>query len=160
MLVAGGTLAVLGCSSSVNDSTQGQIQGHPDGAVVPCGNANPDPCICDRPRTDPGAAIACDRKVACESVHGTWTYGTQGGACRVTDAGLRDAAPTSDVFTIPCGNANPDPCICDRPKTDPAAARDCESKKACEAKGGLWDSIGPPCVRPDGGIISLPLDGG
>ena len=37
---------------------------------------------------------------------------------------------------VACGNANPDPCICDR---TPASAPQCVAEKACEDNGGQWD---------------------
>ena len=55
---------------------------------------------------------------------------------------------------IPCGNGNPDPCICDRPDSDPALKMQCDQKRACVADGGTWD----PYTRSDGlgGVISTP----
>jgi len=35
-----------------------------------------------------------------------------------------------------CGNANPDPCICDRM---PATSAQCVAEKTCEDNGGSWD---------------------
>ena len=65
---------------------------------------------------------------------------------------------------VPCGNANPDPCICGRPDADPQAKLRCDEKMACEAEGGVWG----PYVAPDGPIdagpggpnCQLPQDGG
>lgn len=51
--------------------------------------------------------------------------------------------------TVPCGNANPDPCICGRPDKDPVAKMLCDEKMACEAEGGVWQGSGP--VIPDAG---------
>jgi hypothetical protein len=55
---------------------------------------------------------------------------------------------------FPCGNANPDPCICGRPDSDPVAKMQCEQKRACVADGGTWD----PYTASDGpgGPLSPP----
>jgi hypothetical protein len=67
---------------------------------------------------------------------------------------------------IPCGNANPDPCICGRPEASAAAADLCVKWKACQAAGGELLSTGttasPVCER-DGGVVELgdgAVDGG
>jgi hypothetical protein len=36
---------------------------------------------------------------------------------------------------VPCGNANPDPCVCDRMPSD---SPQCEAEKACRADGDSW----------------------
>jgi hypothetical protein len=38
---------------------------------------------------------------------------------------------------IPCGNANPDPCICGR-TPDPDHNPQCIAEKACTDEGGFW----------------------
>jgi hypothetical protein len=55
---------------------------------------------------------------------------------------------------IPCGNANPDPCICGRPDEDQTAKMHCDQKRACEADGGTWDPYQVTDGR--GGVISEP----
>jgi hypothetical protein len=63
---------------------------------------------------------------------------------------------------IPCGNANPDPCICGRPDADPMLAMQCDAERACQADGGSWFAFyeydqhnvlvaSPHCEGPDGG---------
>jgi hypothetical protein len=39
------------------------------------------------------------------------------------------------VFFVPCGNANPDPCICNR---NPPDSPQCLAESDCEDKGGTW----------------------
>lgn len=165
MLVAGGTLAAVGCSTSVREGAAGGDGGQ--AATLSCGNANPDPCICDRPKSDPVAAAECQSKRACEARGPDFMYALGGCLEYEPDYRLLDASPNppdAAVFTIPCGNANADPCICDRPKTDPIAAAECKSEMACEAKGGVWGySRGPEwqCLLPDAGSIDAgPIDAG
>ncbi len=58
--------------------------------------------------------------------------------------------------SIPCGNASPDPCICDRPSSSSAAAEACSEKRTCENSGGLWRpgigewGAGGTCERDSG----------
>ena len=70
MLLAGGALAVGGCSSSLpgdgNPGTAGTV------SSSPCGNANPDPCICGRPDASADSATQCDQKIVCEADGGKW----------------------------------------------------------------------------------------
>ena len=40
------------------------------------------------------------------------------------------------VFGVPCGNANPDPCICNR---SPPDSPQCEAEDACQKQGGTWE---------------------
>jgi hypothetical protein len=40
---------------------------------------------------------------------------------------------------VPCGNANSDPCICDRPKNNLADKVECDFKMACEGDGGIYE---------------------
>jgi hypothetical protein len=47
----------------------------------------------------------------------------------------------------PCGNANPDPCICGRPDESAAAAQRCNVYKACMAAGLTYT---PGTQEPDG----------
>jgi hypothetical protein len=51
-----------------------------------------------------------------------------------------------------CGNANPDPCICGRPDSDPVAKMQCTEKRACEAEGGVWNPT--EIIAVDGGITA------
>jgi hypothetical protein len=83
--LAGGMLPLLGCGSGTT----------PGG--IPCGNANPDPCICDRPATSAEFRAECDAKNACESTGGTWVPGpTPSGACETDGGSGGDATPGSD----------------------------------------------------------------
>jgi hypothetical protein len=81
MTLAGGMLPVAGCSPS----------GLGGGGGVPCGNANPDPCICDRPSSNAMWKAACDAKTACEKIGGSWISAGYTGACEV-DAGADDGS--------------------------------------------------------------------
>jgi hypothetical protein len=78
MVLAGGVLAT-GCNGMGNAGT--------------CGNASPDPCICDRPSSSSAAAQACSEKTSCENTGGLWSGGTgewgAGGTC------VRDSGTTS-----------------------------------------------------------------
>jgi hypothetical protein len=58
---------------------------------------------------------------------------------------------------IPCGNANPDPCICGRPQSDPAAKAACDAKRACEADGGVWIGFGADCEFGGGTSDAAPM---
>src|SRR5580765_8589736 len=68
MLLAGGVLAG-GCGSG---NLQGLIGGGGAGGGLPCGNANPDPCICGRPDANADAAAACQAKVDCVAAGGSY----------------------------------------------------------------------------------------
>lgn len=76
MVLAGGMLAGAGCGIG--------------GVSIPCGNANPDPCVCDRPSSSSAAAEACSEKRTCEKAGEVWQPGTgewgAGGKC-AKDAG-------------------------------------------------------------------------
>ena len=71
LLLAGGALAIAGCSSSLpgdgNAGTAGSL-------ATPCGNANPDPCICGRPDASAVSAMLCDQRIACEAEGGKWDF--------------------------------------------------------------------------------------
>jgi hypothetical protein len=58
------------------------------------------------------------------------------------------------IFPGGCGNANPDPCICDRM---PATSTQCVAEKTCEDNGGEWALYAQP--QPDAGSGSTPLEG-
>ncbi len=90
LILAGGALAVGGCSSSLPNGggTAGSL-------ALPCGNANPDPCICGRPDANAIAAMQCDQKLACQADGGTWSpwYSSVDGAqiephCDAPDGGV------------------------------------------------------------------------
>jgi hypothetical protein len=58
---------------------------------------------------------------------------------------LRQMALAGGVLTtgcgglgFPCGNANPDPCVCDRPSSSSAAAEACSAETTCQKAGGVW----------------------
>lgn len=77
MILAGGVLAT-GCPL-------------PAGGGIPCGNASPDPCICDRPSSSSAAAEACSEQTACQKAGGVWQAGSGewgvGGKCE-HDSGM------------------------------------------------------------------------
>lgn len=90
LIVAGGALAIGGCSSPLPGG--GGMGGS---LALPCGNANPDPCICGRPDANAIAAMQCDQKRSCEADGGTWTpsYSIVDGAqiephCDTPDGGV------------------------------------------------------------------------
>ena len=90
LILAGGALAVAGCSSSLPGG--GGMAGS---LASPCGNANPDPCICGRPDANATAATQCDQKLSCEADGGTWIpwYSSVDGAqvdphCDAQDGGV------------------------------------------------------------------------
>ena len=58
----------------------------------------------------------------------------------------------------PCGNANPDPCICGRPEQSPQAAALCDQQKACVAAGGIFDATTCVNCAPDGGVLGPHCD--
>ncbi|HEY6462145.1 MAG TPA: hypothetical protein VIY73_18390 [Polyangiaceae bacterium] len=104
MLLAGGALAVGGCSSSApsvfpdasadRDATQGEQHASSDAEQVNfCCNASPDPC-CQMNFCDASMSAAC----ACALDGGSWNYppGVPGGACVVLDAAV-DAGPTPEA---------------------------------------------------------------
>jgi hypothetical protein len=68
LLLAGGTLATLGCTSSAG--------GGSGGPNIPCGNANADPCICGRPEASAEQADLCDKKTSCEAAGGVFDPST------------------------------------------------------------------------------------
>lgn len=89
MTLAGGIASVAGCGG-----------GPPSLGGVPCGNANPDPCICGRPAADPASKVQCDVKKACEAEGRTYTTisvdGTIQPHCEDPDAGT-DNPPKADA---------------------------------------------------------------
>jgi hypothetical protein len=94
MTLAGGMLSAAGCGGN----------GLPGvGASIPCGNANPDPCICNRPAASADAKAQCDAKKACERLGGTWisysvtdNTGTHPPHCE-TDGGADGDASNAEV---------------------------------------------------------------
>jgi hypothetical protein len=64
LTLAGGMLPLAGCGSGTL------------GGGIPCGNANPDPCICDRPSMSQEWKAQCDAKTACVNMGGTWHSAT------------------------------------------------------------------------------------
>jgi hypothetical protein len=69
--------------------------------------------------------------------------GTLAAACTSSDG-------TGSTGGVPCGNANPDPCICGRPDSSAEYATQCNEKKACEAQGGQFDPT--TFLDSDGGV--------
>lgn len=72
-----------------------------------------------------------------------------GGAVVATACSGSSSALTDNV---PCGNANPDPCICGRPDADPQQAALCEEETSCEAAGGVFDPDTCGNCGDDGGV--------
>jgi hypothetical protein len=155
LLLAGGVLGLVSCSTdSTTDRRLIRDGGGPDG--VGCGNANPDPCICGRAEASAQAAAACAVKRACDRSGRAWTLASDGGVVCVAaevppQPTLTVPPPTANPPQLPpdggsfgCGNANPDPCICDRPKASPEAAKACAAEMACIAHGGRWTLVGDP----------------
>lgn len=138
LVLAGGAVAATACSSSSSAPADN----------VPCGNANPDPCICGRPDADAQQAALCKEETSCQAAGGVFDPSTcsncapDGGVvpphCTMPgDGGTVDA--TEAAPSIPCGNANPDPCICGRPDASASAAALCAEEMTCQASGGLFD---------------------
>jgi hypothetical protein len=44
---------------------------------------------------------------------------------------------SNQEFIFPCGNGNPDPCICNR-TPDPEHSPQCIAENTCKANGGSW----------------------
>ncbi|HVT06117.1 MAG TPA: hypothetical protein VHO67_01600 [Polyangia bacterium] len=88
----GGTLAAGGAAGAGAGSGGGGTGGA--GFPIPCGNANPDPCICGRPDASATDAALCAKKTMCVSSGGEWSYSPPG--CSIDlDAGVdarRDGA--------------------------------------------------------------------
>ena len=75
-----------------------------------------------------------------------------GGTLAVAGCGpTNGSGPTN---AMPCGNANPDPCICGRPDSDLAAKQQCEQEQACQADGGQWSAF--TLTSADGAVIQAP----
>jgi hypothetical protein len=90
---------------------------------------------------------------------------------RLIELACAGGALTGCFYThdpIPCGNANPDPCICGR---SPPGSEQCIAEQSCRDNGGEWVFLeNPPasdaggtlwghCETPgccDGGIDALP----
>jgi hypothetical protein len=70
------------------------------------------------------------------------------------------ASGTNQSMTT-CGNANPDPCICDRPSWGSPWRELCVDKTACEARGRWWSEYLKKCddAVPDGSADASPQDG-
>jgi hypothetical protein len=181
LILAGGALALVGCStnktnnsSTTNNSDASLLASggssptnNPDAhAVIPCGNANPDPCICGRPAADPQQAALCTQEQDCQALGGQFdptTFTAADGTITAPHCILADAS-VSVIPGIPCGNANSDPCICGRPEAGPDEAALCTQEQACRAAGGQFDPTtftaadgtvtGPHCILADGGALN------
>ncbi len=69
---------------------------------------------------------------------------------RLRDIALAGGAVAmSGCFGTPCGNGNPDPCICGRPSESAENRAACDAQTACEASGGTFDPTAP--APADGG---------
>lgn len=90
MVLAGGVLAA-GCE--------------PGFGGVPCGNANPDPCVCDRPSSSSAAAEACSEETACQKAGGVWQRGSgewgAGGTCQHDSGTTPQDGSASDADGAP-----------------------------------------------------------
>lgn len=129
MVLAGG-VAVAGCSS-------GQLTGPDAGGR---GGAGGTPTGYGGSVTGGGTGGAA----GAAGNNGAGGGGTGGGG--TTGSG-------GTIFPIPCGNANPDPCICGRPDTSAVAAANCTQKRACESAGGVWSYFQPSCsINVDAGV--------
>lgn len=107
-------------SSDARDSAasagDGSIEGGVGGAdggdaaaewrpVIGCGNANPDPCICDRPKTSEEAKLLCDEKQACEALGQPWFIGI---TCHTDAGGAVGGNAGGDGGVDAAGDAAPD----------------------------------------------------
>jgi hypothetical protein len=54
-------------------------------------------------------------------------------------------------FPVPCGNANPDPCICGR---NPPDSPECRAETACQDEGGTWYPYGERTVLDAGSGVT------
>ena len=92
LILAGGVFGLGACGTSPGGvgGSAGGAGGNPPGP--PCGNANPDPCICGRPDADPTAARECDEEIACDSAGGVWDLDSNSPVCVPYHAGPRDGA--------------------------------------------------------------------
>ncbi|MFL5305336.1 MAG: hypothetical protein ACJ8F1_08985 [Polyangia bacterium] len=92
---------------------------------------------------------------------GTGGSGTGGAAGAPGSGGNGGAAGSGGtIFTPPCGNANPDPCICGRPDASAGSAALCEQKMTCEAGGGVWTYFSNKCTtNVDAGADAQRADG-
>jgi hypothetical protein len=80
----GGAAGAAGTGGAAGAANTGGTLGTGGNSPFPCGNANPDPCICGRPDASSGAATACGQKTACEAAGGVWNYSgvtAYGGYC-------------------------------------------------------------------------------
>jgi len=101
LTLAGGAWTLAACGGSTLSGQPGQ----PGQPGVPCGNANPDPCICGRPDRSPVSKDLCDAKLACEASGGFWepyqmtdsTGTTVPPHCEFDGGTGADAAPISDA---------------------------------------------------------------
>jgi hypothetical protein len=101
MALAGGAFSLTACGGGSLPDPTGQA-GQTGG---PCGNANPDPCICGRPDVSAEAKALCDDATACRAAGGvfipyamidTTTGTTVPPHCEVDGGAGADAAATSD----------------------------------------------------------------
>jgi hypothetical protein len=70
----GGSSGAPGSGGTAGMPGTGGIPGTGGGFSIPCGNANPDPCICGRPEASAAAADLCARSMACKAVGGQLLY--------------------------------------------------------------------------------------
>ena len=131
--VSGGAgVAEVGCGGS---GSGGADVGGAGGFPRPNCNANPDVCS----GLGTGGSVGSGGCVGVASGAGGDTDG--GGGTRGADAAAGTGGDASGTaggaggFTFPCGNANPDPCICGRAGAGADAAQLCD---VCTADGGRW----------------------
>ena len=93
MTLAGGAFSLAACGGGPSPSQP-----------LPCGNANPDPCICGRPDASAAAAGACAAELACQAAGGTLlnamydpATGKTTSYCQLDGGSGSDAAPTVDA---------------------------------------------------------------
>ena len=73
----------------------------------PCGNPNPDPCVCGRPDASASNAALCDQKMTCQRIGGVWTYSP--GKCNIDlDAGVDARRDARRAPTVMCAIADAD----------------------------------------------------
>src|SRR5882672_6395653 len=159
MIMAGGVFSFSACGNghrALGQTIPGTDAGSKEPGVtvpmtpfpVPIGNGSPDPCMFGRAGGSPDAEQICE---ACWMSYGQWQPATSTAPARCIGGADAAGDAVGDVATgdtagvtvppipnpVPCGNANPDPCICGRAGSSPDAAEICE---ACWVSGGQWQA--------------------
>jgi hypothetical protein len=116
--------------------------------------------------------MLCNQEIACQSEGGTfnpWTLDSEDGSVIQRPYCSYDASVDAPVtITIPCGNANPDPCICGRPEASASAQILCDQETTCRSEGGTFEPLtfespdgsiqGPACSLREGGPVEASFD--